>query len=203
MVMYTAPLPTALVINDDPSQLHLMVGLLEKDGLRVVHCQSAEEALNILDERGTVDVIITDLHMPGIDGWRLCQLLRSPQYAALNSVPVLVVSATFSGTDTEQVTTALGANAFLAVPFDAATFRESVRHLLAGRTPQAAMRVVLVEDSIVQSTIVRRAFEAQGYQVSTAATGEEGRRLLREQAPALAIIDYHLPDMTAEQLLRE
>ena len=110
--MYTAPLPTALVINDDPSQLHLMVGLLEKDGLQVVHCQSAEEALAILDERGTVDVIITDLHMPGIDGWRLCQLLRSPQYAALNTVPVLVVSATFSGTDTEQVTTDLGANAF-------------------------------------------------------------------------------------------
>src|ERR1051326_1145086 len=84
-VMYTAPLPTALVINDDPSQLHLMVGLLEKDGLRVVHCQSAEGALDILDECGTVDVIITDLHMPGIDGWRLCQLLRSPQYAALNT----------------------------------------------------------------------------------------------------------------------
>ena len=55
--MYTVPLPTALVINDDPSQLHLMVGLLEKDGLLVVHCQSAEEALHILDERGTVEVI--------------------------------------------------------------------------------------------------------------------------------------------------
>ena len=67
--MYTAPLPTALVINDDPSQLHLMVGLLEKDGLQVVRCQSAEEALAILDECETVDVIITDLHMPGIDGW--------------------------------------------------------------------------------------------------------------------------------------
>jgi|KBSSwiStaDraftv2_1062776.scaffolds.fasta_scaffold71018_2 PAS domain S-box-containing protein len=201
--MYTAPLPTALVINDDPSQLHLMVGLLEKDGVRVVHCQSAEEALAILDERGTVDVIITDLHMPGIDGWRLCQLLRSPQYAALNTVPVLVVSATFSGTDTEQVTTDLGANAFLAVPYDATTFRESIRNLLAGRTPQAAMRVVLVEDSVTQSTILRRAFEAQGYQVSSAATGEEGRRLLREQASEIAIIDYYLPDMTGDQLLRE
>ena len=172
--MYTAPLPTALVINDDPSQLHLMVGLLEKDGLQVVHCQSAEEALAILDERGTVDVIITDLHMPGIDGWRLCQLLRSPQYAALNTVPVLVVSATFSGTDTEQVTTDLGANAFLAVPYDATTFRESIRNLLAGRTPQAARRVVLVEDSVAQSAILRRAFEAQGYKVSTAATGRKG-----------------------------
>jgi CheY-like chemotaxis protein len=201
--MYTAPLPTALVINDDPSQLHLMVGLLEKDGLRVVHCQSAEEALDILDEGGTVDVIITDLHMPGIDGWRLCQLLRSPQYAALNTVPVLVVSATFSGTDTEQLTTDLGANAFLAVPYDPTTFRESIRHLLAGRTPQAVMRVVVVEDSVVQSAILRRALEAQGYSVSTAATGEEGRRLLHEQIPELVIIDYHLPDMTGDQFLRE
>ena len=86
--MDTAPLPTALVINDDPSQLHLMAALLEKDGLRVVPCQSAEEALTILDERGAVDVIVTDLHMPGIDGWRLCRLLRSPQYAALNTVPI-------------------------------------------------------------------------------------------------------------------
>jgi PAS domain S-box-containing protein len=201
--MYTAPLSTALVINDDPSQLHLMVGLLEKDGLRVVHCQSAEEALDILDEGGTVDVIITDLHMPGIDGWRLCQLLRSPQYAALNTVPVLVVSATFSGTDTEQLTTDLGANAFLAVPYDVMTFRESIRNLLAGRTPQAAMRVVLVEDSGVQRAILRRALEAQGYRVSTAATGEAGRQLLREQTPEIVIIDYHLPDITGDQLLRE
>src|SRR4029453_7047856 len=201
--MYTAPLPTALVINDDPSQLHLMVGLFEKDGLQVVRCQSTEEALTILDECGTVDVIVTDLHMPGIDGWRLCQLLRSPQYAALNAVPVLVVSATFSGTDTEQVTTDLGANAFLAVPYDATTFRESIRNLLAGRTPQAARRVILVEDSVAQSAILRRAFEAQGYKVSAAATGEEGRRLLREQTPELVIIDYHLPDMTGDQLLKE
>jgi len=47
--MSTAPLPTALVINDDASQLHLMAALLEKDGLRVVPCQSAEEALDILE----------------------------------------------------------------------------------------------------------------------------------------------------------
>lgn len=201
--MYTAPLPTALVINDDPSQLHLMVALLEKDGLCVVPCQSAEEALLLLDKQRAVDVIVTDLHMPGIDGWRLCRLLRSPQYAALNNVPVLVVSATFSGTDIEEVTTDLGANAFLPVPYDSGTFRESIRNLLAGRTPQASMRVLIVEHSPIQSAILRRAFEGQGYTVVVAETGAEGRRLLREHAPEVVVLDYYLPDMTGDQLLSE
>src|SRR5262244_1505251 len=102
-----------------------------------------------------------------------------------------------------MVSRKVGANAFLAVPYDAPTFRETIRNLLAARTPQAAMRVVLVEDSVAQSAVLRHAFEAQGYKVSTAATGEEGRRLLREQTPELAIIDYYLPDMMGDQLLRE
>ena len=173
--MYTAPLPTALVINDDPSQLHLMVGLLEKDGLQVIHCQSAEEALDILDERGTVDVIITDLHMPGIDGWRLCQLLpltpvRSLEHRACSGRFGDVLGYRHRASDhglSERMP-------FWRCPTMQTTFRESIRNLLAGRTPQAAMRVVLVEDSVVQSAILRRAFEAQGYKVSTAATGRRG-----------------------------
>lgn len=201
--MHTAPLPTALVINDDPSQLHLMAALLEKDGLCVVPCQSAEEALLILDTQRSVDLIVTDLHMPGIDGWRLCRLLRSPQYAALNHVPVLVVSATFSGTDIEEITADLGANAFLPVPYDARTFRESIRNLLAGRTPQASMRVLIVEHSPIQNAILQRAFEAQGYTVTIAETGAEGRRLLREQPPEIVVLDYYLPDMTGDTLLKE
>jgi len=201
--MYTAPPPTALVINDDASQLHLMAALLEKDGLRVISCQSAEAALSVLDARGTVDVIVTDLHMPGIDGWRLCRLLRSPQYTALNTVPVLVVSATFSGTDAEQVTADLGANAFLPVPYDAGILRQNIRHLLAGRTPPASMRVVIVEPSPLQSATLRCTFEAHGYTVTSAATGVAGRDLLHAQVPEIAILDYYLPDMTGDQLLRE
>ena len=55
--------------------------------------------------------------MPGIDGWQFCQLLRSPEYPRFNRVPILVVSATFSGSDAEQLSIDLGADAFLAAPF--------------------------------------------------------------------------------------
>ncbi len=111
--MQTAIPPTVMVINDDALQLRLNVAWIETDGLRVLACQSAEEALRLLRGGAAVNVIVTDLHMPHIDGWRLCHLLRSPEYAAFNHVPILVLSATFAGADAARLSTALGANAFL------------------------------------------------------------------------------------------
>ena len=69
---------TAVVVNDDPIQLRLTSGLLEKDGLKVESFSGAEEALKAIAGSNLPNIIITDLHMPGIDGWRFCRLLRSP-----------------------------------------------------------------------------------------------------------------------------
>src|SRR5919109_1547799 len=193
--------PTVMVINDDALQLRLTVTWIEKDGLRVLACQSAEEALRLLRKDLAVDVIVTDLHMPHIDGWRLCHLLRSPEYAAFNHVPILVLSATFAGADATRMSTDLGANAFLSVPYDPAVLRARVRDLLAGRIPQAPLRALIVEDSHTLATLLRRTLEAQGYTVDIAGTGREGLQRLQEQSPELAILDYHLPDMAGDQLL--
>jgi PAS domain S-box-containing protein len=190
-----------MVINDDAVQLRLTVAWIEKDGLRVLACQSAEEALCLLRKGAAVDIIVTDLHMPHIDGWRLCHLLRSPEYAACNNVPILVLSATFAGADATRMSTDLGANAFLSVPYDPAILRDHVRDLLAGRMPQALLRALVVEDSHTLATLLRRTLEAHGYTVDIASTGREALQKLQEQSPALAILDYHLPDMTGDQLL--
>ncbi|PWB44008.1 MAG: hypothetical protein C3F12_12280 [Candidatus Methylomirabilota bacterium] len=201
--MTTGACPVAVVVNDDLSQLLLMSKLLEKEELRVRPCRSAEEALTLMAEQGPPDVIVTDLYMPGIDGWRFCRLLRSPEYPAFNRIPILVVSWTFSGADAEQITANLGANAFLAAPYEPSELRASVRALLEGRRPRLSMRVLIVEDSPMQSTILSRAFAAHGYTVMAASTGEEGRSLFRDHSPQMAILDYHLPDVTSDQLLSE
>jgi two-component system, sensor histidine kinase and response regulator len=199
--MQTAIPPTVMVINDDALQLRLTVAWIEKDGLRVLACQSAEEALSLLRRGAAVDVIVTDLHMPHIDGWRLCHLLRSPEYAAFNHVPILVLSATFAGADATRMSTDLEANAFLSVPYDPAILRAHVRDLLAGRMPQAPLRALIVEDSHTLATLLRRTLASHGYTVDVAGTGREGLQKLQEQSPELAILDYHLPDMTGDQLL--
>ena len=123
-----------IVVNDDPFQLRMESKVLEKDGLNVLSCQSVEEAIRILNQQGPVDAIVTDLYMPGIDGWRFCRLLRSTEYASFNNIPILVVSATFTGEDAAQVTTDLGANAFLAAPYDPSVLRDHVWALLENKS---------------------------------------------------------------------
>ena len=120
----------ALVVNDDPIQVQMVSVLLEREGIRPISFLSAEEALEELDQLEPVDLVVVDLHMPRIDGWTFCWLLRSPEFPRFNEIPVLITSATFSGLEVEALTADLGANAFLSVPFSASIFRRDVNDLL-------------------------------------------------------------------------
>lgn len=193
--------PTAVVVNDDPTQLHLAVSILKKDGFSAVGCSRAEKALELLQSGVKVDIIITDLHMPGIDGWRFCRLLRSPEYEAFNNVPILVMSATFAGADAEQITADVGANAFLAIPYKPQDLRHHVRELLDGRKPKATLKVLIVEDNLVEAGVLRHAFEEHGYDVAVAESLSQAQNCLETNQPDVVVVDYHLPDGPGDQLL--
>ena len=193
--------PRVVVVNDDPGQLRLISGLLEKRGIAITGFTDPEEGLRTLQTSNGIDLVVVDLHMPVIDGWRFCRLLRSPDFPSFNETPILVVSATFSGTDVEAVTADLGANAFLPAPFAPETLYGYVDELLAGRKPRATLTTVIVDDEPMLRDSLARSFEAHGFEVQTAATGEEGRELIQEIRPDVLILDYHLPDLPGGDLL--
>ena len=195
--------PVALVVNDDPAQLRLITALLEQEGVTVHPFVKVEEALRFLVDHGPVDLIVTDLYMPGIDGWRFCRLLRSPEYAALNAIPILVISWTYAGVDARLISVDLGANAFLPAPFDPSSFQCAIRDLLDGRTPVTPLTVLIVEDNPLQSEVLKQAFEAERYIVHVAKTSEQGRALFRTSAPQVVILDDRLPDTIGIELLSE
>ena len=120
--------PTILIVDDDPVQLQILLKTMEKSGNTAIGCKDGEEALEKLREIKKVDLIITDLYMPKIDGWKLCRLLRSVEFAEFNKIPILVISATFSGSDAEEITRELGANGFLAVPYNPGELRSTVHN---------------------------------------------------------------------------
>lgn len=193
--------PTVVVVNDDPTQLRLLTALLEPEGYEIREHLDPEEALRDLEGHGPPSLLVLDLHMPGIDGWRFCRLLRSPEYRDFNQVPILVVSHTFAGTDVEAVTAELGANAFLPVPFSPDTYRSYVQDLLAGKRPYATLSVLVVEDDRAIRELLRRTFAGNGYRVEVAASGVEGRAIARRIRPDILVIDHHLPDIPGDALL--
>ena len=96
--------PTALVIHGDERVRQELVGALTKLGLTAVSFDNADAALNhvLPPQQQDVQLFVVDLHLPGIDGWQFCRLLRAPEFQRFNKVPILITSATFTGADTES-----------------------------------------------------------------------------------------------------
>ncbi len=112
----------------------------------VLSFESAEAALAAMNPTAPRDLIVTDLYMPGIDGWRFLLLLHSAEYKDFNHLPILVVSATFSGDEATRIAADLRTNAFLPAPLSRKRFIENARALLRGERPRDRLRVLIVED---------------------------------------------------------
>ena len=61
---------TAMVVNDDPGQLRLISGLLQRYGMDVDGYVRPDKAIRELQRRRPVDLLVVDLHMPALDGWK-------------------------------------------------------------------------------------------------------------------------------------
>ncbi|NMC45155.1 MAG: response regulator [candidate division Zixibacteria bacterium] len=66
---------TILVVDDDPSIRQIMTDLLLLDGYEVTTAEDAQSALHILEQHA-VDLLITDLGLPLMDGWDLAVAAR-------------------------------------------------------------------------------------------------------------------------------
>lgn len=99
-----------LVIDDDASQLKLLAIHLEQLGFQVL---PAHDGLQALDEarRLLPDAIISDVLMPGLDGFRLCEALK--QDALLQRIPVVLTSSAFTEAEDLRLARSVGAQALV------------------------------------------------------------------------------------------
>ena len=192
---------TLLVINDDSVQLHLLGSLLEQDHEHVVRFTSSELAWQWLQDGHAPDAIILDLHMPGINGWRFCELLHLQAVQGQPVPPILVVSATYSGMDAKDVLSDLGASDFLPLPAEPAVIRQHVRQLLEKPVPPKVYHVWMVSADISQITRTRVVFEKRGWEVHGWQCGRDMQSESSLPAPDMIIIDDPLTDISTQDLL--
>ena len=63
----------ALVVDDDPAVLELLAEMLEELGCEVLTQQNAAEALTVLRNDRRIEILLTDINMPGIAGFELAE----------------------------------------------------------------------------------------------------------------------------------
>ena len=101
-----------LVIDDDSSMCETLATVLTRRGFTVDWRTAAADALALVSERD-FDVVITDLHMDGMDGIAVCEQMT--RYHP--GIPVVVITA-FGSAETAAEALRAGAWGFLTKPFD-------------------------------------------------------------------------------------
>ena len=118
-----------LVVDDEPDLLDLVSAILDGEGFSVATSSSAEDALRQLADGG-FDVVVSDVQMPGADGFELLEIVRASEWG----VPVILISA-FPTHEGLLRSVELGSFAYIEKPIDAPYFVSVVRDA-AWRSPR-------------------------------------------------------------------
>src|SRR5438128_11180138 len=117
-----------LVVEDSPSMRSYVVNIIESgaDDVEIVEAENGYEALKTLPHH-KFDAILTDINMPDINGLELVSFLKNhPIYKA---IPIMVISTESTAEDQKRAA-ALGAEEYLAKPFEAPELVDKLRRLL-------------------------------------------------------------------------
>lgn len=80
-----SPLATLLLIDDDPDTVESLERLLQMSGYATIPACSVRQALDLLDEHAEIDLVVSDVRMPGVDGLDLVRVLRH-RYPRLRTI---------------------------------------------------------------------------------------------------------------------
>jgi len=122
-----------IAVDDDAVVLKLTQRQLERVGLECDTCQNVEELMERLRKR-EYDLLLTDIKMPGMNGYELLDLLRCSNIGNSKNIPVLAVTAHISRKEEELVKA--GFAGCLYKPFSCDELYAAVRHALREKRKQ-------------------------------------------------------------------
>ena len=116
-----------LIVEDKAENLYMLEALLKGNGYEVVSAVNGKEALEKLRSEGA-DMIIADILMPVMDGFRLCQEVRADD--TLKHIPFIFYTATYTDEKDEEYALKLGADKFLRKPLEPDEFMKILKGVI-------------------------------------------------------------------------
>ena len=116
-----------LVVEDNDMNMQLVEYLLEEGGYQIVKATSGEEALSITRNGEPLDLILMDIHLPGMDGLSVVRRMKSNERTA--RIPILALTAHAMRGDKDRFLEA-GCDGYISKPIDVKTFISSIEQYL-------------------------------------------------------------------------
>jgi PAS domain S-box-containing protein len=139
---------TVVVVDDNPATCYATARVIRAAGFKTLETGTGGEALQLA--RGGVSAMVLDVHLPDIDGFEVCRIIRSQSETAL--LPVIHLSAVYAKNEDRVAGFNAGADAYLVHPAEPPV-------LVA--TLQALIRARMAEDSLRRSEMRFRAIYSQ------------------------------------------
>ena len=208
----TAPLSLLVVASHAPTREAIAELLGRWPQIRVTDAASGRVALAAIerarDAGHPIDIVLADTEAPDIDGFALAEAVQRDRTLARGVV--LVLRATEMTRGAERAT-ALGA-AYLPSPVIWPTLVETLATLLgasAEKTPRHAprqtrrtVRILVVDDHVVNQAVVSAMIRKWGHAVATASNGEEALTRSADQNVDLILMDLQMPVMDGLEATR-
>ncbi len=117
--------PTLLLVDDEDGVRMVSARLLKSKGFKVIECANAEQALDVLEKEKDIDVLLTDMIMPGMDGETLIKCARK-----IDSQMKVILMSGYSEDLARHGSSENKDFAFLAKPFELNELFEKVKEVL-------------------------------------------------------------------------
>jgi PAS domain S-box-containing protein len=203
-----------LVVDDNRTNRRILEAMLtrwEMISSSVGGGEAAMTALTSALEAGEpYALILTDMHMPKMDGFGLIERIRErPELSA--AIIMMLTSAGHRGDGARCQE--LGVAAYLLKPIRQSELREAIARVIGGGVqkgaiplitryslgdavdPMAVLRVLVAEDNAVNQRLVARLLEKRGHRVTVTANGREAVEALAKHNFDLVLMDVQMPEM--------
>ena len=183
-----------LAVNDDPVTLQLMESQLLKAGYDVLTAVHVRDAINLLYQHD-VHLVISDVHLPDIDGWQFCKILKAEENDRFRNIPVLFVSATEWAPVGCRLAKHLEAAGFLEAPWHVNDLLNTVSAILDDKKPvmEFVTKVLIADDDDVVRRVLGRMLLTHGYAVDEAFDGQDCIEKILANPPHLLFVDHVMP----------
>jgi len=203
-----------LVVDDNRTNRRILTGMLTRWEMQPVNADSGEAALAELiqaQQSGSpFRLILTDMHMPSMDGFALVEEIR--RHPELSPATIMMLTSAGHQGDAARCKE-LGVSAYLLKPIRQSELREAIARVLGAsdnagaiplvtryslhdaREPGGSLRVLLAEDNLVNQRLAVRLLEKRGHQVIVAGNGLEAVAAVKREKLDLIFMDVQMPEM--------